>query len=66
VNALADWTREERKPSLTAYTWRGWTLDEWVRDGVNVLWHAERPVMEFGTTTELAARAVELEAENDR
>jgi hypothetical protein len=66
VNALAEWERRELKPSLTAYIWRGWTLDEWVRDGVNVLWHAERPVMEFGTTTELAARAAELEANDER
>ena len=66
MTALNDWQRTEIKPSLTAYTWCGWTLDQWVKDDVNVLWHESRPVMEFGKVDELAARAAELEAEHDR
>jgi hypothetical protein len=65
VSALTDWQRTVIKPSLTAYTWRGWVIDEWVRDGVNVLWTDDRPVMEFGPIEQLAARAAELEAEHD-
>jgi hypothetical protein len=65
VTALANWTRTEIKPCLVAYTWRGWALDEWPRDGVNVLWHDTRPVMEFGPIEHLVKRAVELEAEHD-
>jgi hypothetical protein len=66
VNALADWERREVKPSLVSYEWHGWVIDEWVRDGVNVLWKNGRPVMEFGPVEHLAKRAVELEAEHDR
>lgn len=64
MTALADWTRTEIKPCLVAYTWRGWTLDEWTPDGVNVLWHDGRPVMEFGRLDDLAARAAELEGQS--
>lgn len=61
----ADWTRTEVLPGLTAYTWRGWVIDQW-ECGVNVLWTDDRPVMQFGTVEELQARALELEAIHDR
>jgi hypothetical protein len=63
VTALANWTRTEIKPGLTAYTWRGWVLDVWAC-GVNVLWTDARPVMEFGTLDGLMQRAAELEAQS--
>jgi hypothetical protein len=65
VTDLPNWTRTDIKPSLTAYTWHGWVIDQWT-DGVNVLWRDDAPIMEFGPIERLAARAAELEAEGDR